>query len=129
MSRHLLGIAAALALFAGASAAHAADLKRGANLAKLCAACHSLTDASNKIGPSLAGVIGRPMASVEGFTYSQAMKDHAAKDGSWDEAKLVAYLEDPRKTVPGTTMAFGGLKKLADRENIVAYLATLAPAP
>ncbi len=107
--------------------AHAADAVLGERVAKLCLACHSLTDSSNKTGPSLQGVFGRAIASAEGFSYSQALKTFGAANGIWNEPALVTFLENPRDIVPGTTMTFAGLRKPADRENLVAYLKTLTP--
>ena len=105
----------------------AADLVNGEKKAKLCIACHSVVDAKNKTGPSLVGVVGRTIASAPDYKYSQPMIDYGAANGVWDDAKLDAYLDNPKKVVPGGKMAFGGLKKPEDRVDIIAYLATLKP--
>ncbi len=85
-----------------------------------CTACHKVEKgAPNGVGPNLHGIVGRAVASAEGFAYSPAMK---ARGGNWDETSLDAYLENPRKVVPGTKMAFSGLKKDDEIANIVAYL-------
>ena len=87
-----------------------------------CAACHSIKAGENKIGPSLAGIVGRPSHSIDGFSYSPAMK---AYDVTWDQPTLDHYLTDPRGTVQGTKMIFPGLKSDQERQNLIAYLATL----
>lgn len=98
------------------------DIVRGEQLFKQCVACHSITESKNKVGPHLIKVVGRKPASVEGFAYSPKMKEFAQSAPIWDEATLDRYLENPRKLVPGTKMAFGGLKKPEDRVDLIAYL-------
>lgn len=99
----------------------------GATVAKKCAACHSFEQGGpNKIGPPLWGVVGRDIAAVEGFSYSDAL---AAMDGTWDYESLDAFLNDPKGWAPGTKMAFAGLKKAQDRADIILYLRSLAENP
>jgi cytochrome c len=123
MSRFVWASAAAFCALVGAtavaSAQDAGDPAKGESVFRRCAACHSLTAGENKVGPSLHGLFGRTPGTVEGFNYSDAMKAHG---GVWDAATLDVYLENPRKTVPGTIMSFPGLKKPEDRANLIAYL-------
>jgi cytochrome c len=115
--------AAAIAAVAFANHAMAdGDAAAGATVFKKCAVCHSAEAGTNKVGPSLFGVVGRHSASVADYTYSQAMKDF---NKVWDEALLNTYLTDPRAVVVGTKMVFPGLKDETDRKNVIAYLATL----
>ena len=100
----------------------AGDPALGKTVFVKCAACHSVKPGENKIGPSLAGVVGRPSHSIEGFNYSEPMKGYNV---TWDPATLDHYLVDPRGVVPGTRMIFVGLKKDEDRANVIAYLETL----
>lgn len=113
---------------AGTAPAGGGDVTKGAAFAKRCGACHDFTAGGpNKVGPNLHGVVGRPVASHEGYAYSDAMKKFS--DGGnkhWDEATLNTFLTDPKGTVPGTKMAFPGVKNDADRANVIAYLKSLA---
>ena len=110
-------LAAATALM-GASA-FAADSAKGKKVFNKCKACHSLAAGKNKIGPSLHGVIGRDAGAVKGFRYSKAMK---ASGITWSEENISNYLEKPKKFIPGNRMAFPGLRKEADRDNVIAYI-------
>lgn len=93
-----------------------------------CLPCHTATTANNKVGPSLMGVVGRPVASVANYNYSSAMKAFGADGKVWSEATLSTYLEAPRTVVSGTKMIFPGLKDLEDRAHVIAYLKDPAAA-
>ncbi len=127
MNMKLILIAASLALPASSAFADG-DAKLGATVFKKCAACHTATEAKNKVGPSLMGVVGRPVASIQGFKYSAAMKAFGADGKVWDEATLTTYLAKPRDIVKGTNMGFAGLKKPDEIANIIAYLKDPAAA-
>jgi len=86
-----------------------------------CAPCHS-TEPVNRVGPTLAGVVGRPVASVADYSYSPAMKAFSEGGKVWSEAVLTEYLQSPKAMVPGTRMTFAGLKKIEDIANLIAYL-------
>jgi cytochrome c len=101
------------------------DAAAGEKVFNKCKACHTVEAGKNKVGPSLHAIIGRAPASVEGFNYSKAMKEFASGH-TWDEETLNQYLEAPKKMVPGTKMAFVGLKKEDDREDVIAYLKQFA---
>ena len=105
-----------------------ADATKGQSVFKACAACHDSTQGGpNKTGPNLWGVVGRNHASHEGFAYSDAMK---AKSGeAWTYEALNEFIKSPKTAVPGTKMAFGGIKKDGDRANLLAYLQTLSDNP
>ena len=104
--------------------AHAAgDAAAGEKVFVQCKACHENEKGVNKIGPTLKGVVGRKTASVPGYKYSDAMAAKGAAGQVWDEATLTAYLPNPKAMVPGTKMAFAGLKKPEDVQNVIAYLA------
>ncbi|EQL27696.1 cytochrome c [Blastomyces dermatitidis ATCC 26199] len=97
------------------------DAAKGAGLFKTrCAQCHTLEEGgANKIGPNLHGLFGRRSGQVEGYAYTDANKQ---KGVVWDENTLFAYLENPKKYIPGTKMAFGGLKKAKDRNDLITYM-------
>lgn len=102
----------------------AADPAAGEKVFGKCKSCHKV-DGNNATGPHLNGVVGRAVASVADFGYSDAMKAHAAEAPTWDPEALQTFLTDPKGVVPGTKMTFAGLKKPEDRANIIAYLQTL----
>jgi cytochrome c len=105
-----------------------ADATKGQAVFKACAACHDVANGGpNKVGPNLWSIVGRMHGVHEGFAYSDAMA--AMKDVPWSYEALDAFLLAPKKAIPGTKMAYGGLKKDADRANLLAYLATLSDAP
>ena len=110
---------ALIAAIAAAPALAEGDPAKGKKVFKKCKVCHTLKVGKNRIGPSLAGIIGRPAASIKGFRYSKAMK---ASGLVWDVETLGQYLENPKKFVPKTKMIFKGLKKEQDRDNLIAYL-------
>jgi cytochrome c len=87
-----------------------------------CALCHSPEKGTNKIGPSLWGVVGRKAGSLDGYTYSDAMKN---ANRTWNESTLSDYLTNPRQEIQGIKMMFPGLPNQGDRENVIAYLITL----
>ncbi len=115
-------LAAALAAAALTAPAAAQDAKAGEKAFVQCKACHSVIAGQNRIGPSLAGVVGRKSASVAGFSYSAAMK---AKGVSWTDANLDTYLAMPAVYVKGTKMAFAGIADANKRKDVIAYLKTL----
>ncbi len=111
---------AALALPMAAHAQDAAgDAAKGKQIFARCQACHSVEAGTNKLGPSLHGVVGRASGTLEGFNYSDAMKNAHL---TWDDATLDKYLAGPKALVPGTKMVFPGLPKEEDRLNVIAYL-------
>ncbi|MGC8201623.1 c-type cytochrome [Aliiroseovarius sp. PTFE2010] len=95
-----------------------ADAEAGAKVFRKCQACHKL-DGSNGTGPYINGVVGRDIAAVDGFSYSNVLLE---MDGDWSPEKLSGFVENPKGFAPGTKMSFAGLKKVEDRANLIAYL-------
>ena len=99
-----------------------ADVAQGEKVSKICGSCHAFVKSEgNRVGPNLAGVVGRARASIADFAYSDAMK---AKGGSWNEDSLNEFLWSPKDFVPGTKMGFAGLKKPEDRAAVIKWLET-----
>jgi len=97
------------------------DAAKGEKVFNKCKACHAVEAGKNKVGPSLHDIVGRTPGTVEGFKYSKAMEEFGASH-TWDDATLHTYLEKPKDLVPGTKMAFVGLNKEDDRDDVIAYL-------
>ena len=97
------------------------DAAKGEKVFNKCKACHSVDAGKNKVGPSLHNILGRTPGTVDGFKYSKAMEEFGA-DHVWDDETLHTYLEKPKDLVKGTKMAFVGLKKEDDRDDVIAYL-------
>lgn len=84
-----------------------------------CGACHSVD--ANRVGPSHQGVVGRKAGSVPGFDYSKAL---AGSQVIWTPANLLTWLAGPEAVIPGQQMGYS-MGEARDREDVVAYLATL----
>jgi cytochrome c len=97
-----------------------ADMTLGQQLLGRCATCHSFEKGKpNGVGPNQYGLVGRKVASSAGFNYSDAMK---AKGGEWTFQALSEFLAAPQKSVPGTRMAFAGLKKPEERAALILWI-------
>src|SRR5690606_67584 len=108
----------------------AADPEAGQRAGRVCIACHTFEEGgATRVGPNLWDVVGRPIASVEGFNYSEALQEHAAEAGEWSFAELDAFLAAPRDHVPGTTMTFAGIRDEGQRADLIAYLRSLSNDP
>src|SRR5262245_31952655 len=113
----------AVASIATSGAALAQDADNGQDVYRQCRACHQIgAGARNLVGPQLNGIVGRKAGTVEGFSYSSANKEAGAKGLMWTEEVLLKYLENPQAFMPGTKMAYAGLKDEGDRKDVIAYL-------
>ena len=127
MKRHSAIFGLALTLAMSVSSGQTADPKAGEKAFKRCAACHTVDKGGKKkAGPNLYGIVGAPVAAVEGFKYSKALE---AYGGVWSPARLDAFLKKPKKEVKGTRMGYPGMKKDAQRADLIAYLNSKSDAP
>ncbi|MBI1384610.1 MAG: c-type cytochrome [Rhizobiales bacterium] len=110
------------------SVAVAGDAAKGATVFKKCSACHMVGEgAKNRVGPHLNDIFGRTSGSLEGFKFSNAMKEAGAGGLVWTTETLSGYLADPRGYMKGNRMSFVGLKKPEELADVIAYLATFSP--
>ena len=115
----------AMMLMSGAGVAAAQDAAAGEKVFVVCRSCHQIGEnAKNGVGPEQNGLVGRQAGSVAGYNYSEANKNSGI---TWTEAALKEYLQDPKKMIPGTKMAFAGLKDDQKINDIIAYLKQFGP--
>ena len=104
-----------------------ADLANGKRVFAQCRSCHTVADGGpNLVGPNLHGLFERRIGTRPGYTYSAAAK---AAGFQWEPARLDQWLADPRGFLPGTKMAFAGVKDPAGRRDVIAYLLVETKAP
>jgi cytochrome c len=125
--RNSAALMAALAVagLSGAAARADGDPAKGkAAFVRQCAICHTVEkDGYNHMGPNLFGIVGKKAGMVPGFTYTNAFKSRA--NWEWTEDAIGGWMMFPSTMVPGTAMgAFQGIAE-KDRDDLVAYLATL----
>ena len=110
----------AAALLAATGQAQAQDLAAGEQSFRKCLPCHAVgEDAKHKIGPVLNGLEGRKSGTIDGYNYSEANKK---AEIVWGEASFKDYIVDPMAKVPGTKMAFAGIKNEKEIADLWAYL-------
>ena len=104
-----------------------ANVESGAKVAKKCKACHTFEKGGkNKVGPALYGIVNRDLGAAEGYSYSDALK---AKGGAWDYDALIGFLKAPKTYMPGTVMAFSGVRNDQKLADLIVYLRSLSDNP
>jgi len=120
MNKLTLSALLASSAFASAAFADDIDLAAGKTAFNKCLACHAIGEgAKNKVGPVLNGLDGRKTGTVADYNYSDANKNSGI---TWGEAQFKEYIKDPKAKIPGTKMAFAGIKSENEINNIWAYI-------
>src|SRR5690349_4412649 len=121
MTKLTFGALMILTVTATAPAAMAQDVAAGKTSFNKCLACHAIGEgAKNKVGPELNGLNGRKSGTAEGYNYTDANKNSGI---TWDEATFKEYIKDPKAKIPGTKMAFAGIKNETEINNLWAFIA------
>lgn len=115
-----LSVVALVSAMVATTAARAQDVAAGETSFHKCMACHSIGEgAKNKVGPVLNGLDGRHSGSVEGYSYSDANKNSGI---TWTKDQFLEYIKDPKAKIPGTKMAFAGIKNEKEAGDLWAYI-------
>jgi len=101
-----------------------ADAAAGEKSWSKCRACHVVDEERNGVGPHLVGVMGRDIAAVDGYSYSDALQ---GLDGSWTAAAMSEWLADPKAYAPGNKMGFAGIRDIEERADLIAFLGANSP--
>ncbi len=122
MKKLTLSALIVIASSAAASAALAQDVAAGKTSFNKCLACHAIGEgAKNKVGPELNGLDGRKSGTAPDYSYSDANKNSGI---TWNEAQFKEYIKDPKAKIPGTKMAFAGIKnENGDQQSLGVRLA------
>ena len=120
MKNILRALVISAATAAASSAALAQDVAAGKSSFNKCLACHAIGEnAKNKVGPELNGLDGRKSGTAEGYSYTDANKNSGI---TWNEATFKEYIKDPKAKIPGTKMAFAGIKKESEINDLWAFV-------
>jgi cytochrome c len=120
MKKLILSALVVVASSAAASAALAQDAAAGKTSFNKCLACHAIGEgAKNKVGPELNGIDGRKSGTAPDYSYSDANKNSGI---TWNEAQFKEYIRDPKAKIPGTKMAFAGIKNDKEVNDLWAFI-------
>ena len=105
---------------AATSQAWAQSAEAGERVYAQCRACHQVGEgARNLVGPQLNGMFGRKSGTIAGYSYTDANKN---ANITWDDKTFSDYIVDPKGKIPGTKMAFAGLKNPQQVTDLIAFL-------
>jgi len=122
MKKLTLSAMAVIAWSAPGAHAIAQDAAAGKLSFNKCLACHSIGEgAKNKVGPELNGLDGRKSGTAEGYSYSDANKNSGI---TWRKDAFLEYIKDPKAKIPGTKMAFAGIKNEKEANDLWAYVSS-----
>jgi cytochrome c len=122
MKKLTLSVVAIVSAMAATSAVRAQDVAAGEASFKKCTPCHSIGEgAKNKVGPELNGIDGRHSGTAPGYSYSDANKNSGI---TWNKEQFLEYIKDPKGKIPGTKMAFAGIKNEKEANDLWAYLSS-----
>jgi cytochrome c len=122
MNKLPLSALVVFASMATASTALAQDAAAGKTSFNKCMICHSIGEgAKNKVGPELNGLDGRKSGSAPDYNYSDANKGSGI---TWNKDQFLEYIKDPKAKIPGTKMAFAGIKNETEAQNLWAYISS-----
>jgi len=120
MKKLTLSALVVIVLSAEASTALAQDVAAGKTSFNKCMACHAIGEgAKNKVGPELNGLNGRKAGTAPDYTYSDANKNSGI---TWSKEQFLDYIKDPKGKIPGTKMAFAGIKNETEINNLWTYV-------
>jgi len=120
MNRSTLSALVVVASAATISSALAQDAAAGKTSFNKCLPCHSIGEgAKNKVGPQLNGIDGRHAGTFPGFNYSDQVKNSGL---TWNEPTFKEYVANPMQKIPGTRMAFAGVRDTKEQDDLWAYL-------
>jgi len=120
MKNFTFSVAILVSAMAAATSAQAQDVAAGETSFHKCMACHSIGEgAKNKVGPELNGLDGRHSGSAPNYSYSDANKNSGI---TWNKEQFLEYIKDPKGKIPGTKMAFAGIKNEKEANDLWAYV-------
>ena len=120
MKNLTLSVVVLVSAIAAASSARAQDVAAGETSFHKCMACHSIGEgAKNKVGPELNGIDGRHSGSAANYSYSDANKNSGI---TWNKEQFLEYIKDPKAKIPGTKMAFAGIKNEKEANDLWAFI-------
>ena len=120
MKKLNFGALVVVTAMATASGALAQDAAAGKTSFNKCLACHAIGEgAKNKVGPELNGLDGRKSGTAEGYSYSDANKNSGI---TWNKDQFLDYIKDPKAKIPGTKMAFAGIKNEKEANDLWAFV-------